>query len=218
MRQFLCWSHVDRFFTAWPPVAFRPAGHLVWRKRYTARHYLGYRLDQASLLAKGTPSPPVVRAPTMPSFAAPARLRPVACLCRYTFGRVSGAELPLLSTDGWPHLFRAVSAPVKGNRAPNAATFRITLPPAVWGRPAGQPPGPGLAGRNLVNDYCSSLTPRTNRLAVRKHRTRWRTSCRKGAHAPIGPQSWFHAPSLYIAFAGWGHRRCNRWRAVLEAG
>jgi adenine-specific DNA-methyltransferase len=56
---FYGWSKIDRFFTAWREVGFRPVGHFVWVKRYAscARH-TRMRHEQAYLLAKGNPPLP----------------------------------------------------------------------------------------------------------------------------------------------------------------
>lgn len=56
---FYGWTKIDMFFSAWKNAGFRPVGHIVFRKTYssTAR-FLGYRHEQAYLLAKGNPSLP----------------------------------------------------------------------------------------------------------------------------------------------------------------
>jgi site-specific DNA-methyltransferase (adenine-specific) len=52
---FYGWNKVDRFFAAWRPAGFRPAGHLVWVKRYiSGQGLLAYQHEQAYLLAKGS--------------------------------------------------------------------------------------------------------------------------------------------------------------------
>jgi len=58
---FYGWPKVDEFFAAWKAAGFRPAGHLVWPKRYSSgRGLLAYSHEQAYLLAKGNPPRPKV--------------------------------------------------------------------------------------------------------------------------------------------------------------
>jgi adenine-specific DNA-methyltransferase len=61
---FYGWNKVDEFFAAWRAAGFRPAGHLVWPKRYSSgRGLLAYRHEQAYLLAKGNPQRPAIPLP-----------------------------------------------------------------------------------------------------------------------------------------------------------
>jgi adenine-specific DNA-methyltransferase len=56
---FYGWNRVDEFFRAWRAAGFRPAGHIVWEKRYTSNaRFLQYRHEQAYLLVKGNPPRP----------------------------------------------------------------------------------------------------------------------------------------------------------------
>ncbi|MEH6575672.1 MAG: DNA methyltransferase [Amphritea sp.] len=57
---FYGWNNVEIFMTAWKKVGFRPVGHIVWHKSYASSNkgFLGYRHEQAFLLAKGRPSKP----------------------------------------------------------------------------------------------------------------------------------------------------------------
>jgi DNA modification methylase len=54
------WSKVDLFFAAWRDAGFRPVGHIVFNKSYTSKtNFLRYQHEQAFLLARGNPLPPV---------------------------------------------------------------------------------------------------------------------------------------------------------------
>jgi len=56
---FYGWPKADQFFAAWRAAGLRPAGHLVWAKRYaSSQRFLGYCHEQAYLLAKGNPPRP----------------------------------------------------------------------------------------------------------------------------------------------------------------
>jgi DNA modification methylase len=56
---FYGWNRVDEFFRAWRAAGFRPAGHIVWEKRYaSSARFLQYRHEQAYLLVKGNPPRP----------------------------------------------------------------------------------------------------------------------------------------------------------------
>jgi site-specific DNA-methyltransferase (adenine-specific) len=61
-RLMLCfygWSRVHHFMNAWMDAGFRPAGHIVFVKRYTSKtRFVRYQHEQAYLLAKGNPSLP----------------------------------------------------------------------------------------------------------------------------------------------------------------
>jgi DNA modification methylase len=61
-RLMLCfygWSRVHHFMNAWMEAGFRPAGHIVFVKRYTSKtRFVRYQHEQAYLLAKGNPSLP----------------------------------------------------------------------------------------------------------------------------------------------------------------
>ncbi len=57
---FYGWSKVDLFAAAWHRAGFRIGGHLVFRKPYTSKKaLLSYRHEQAMLLVKGNPPPPL---------------------------------------------------------------------------------------------------------------------------------------------------------------
>jgi adenine-specific DNA-methyltransferase len=61
---FYGWPKAKLFLAAWREAGFRPAGHLVFRKRYSSSAaYLQYRHDQAYLLIKGHPERPAVPLP-----------------------------------------------------------------------------------------------------------------------------------------------------------
>lgn len=60
-RLMLCfygWPRAEKFLEAWRAAGFRPVGHVVFRKSYTAKstEFLKYQHEQAYLLAKGRPS------------------------------------------------------------------------------------------------------------------------------------------------------------------
>ena len=56
---FYGWAKIDVFFAAWKDAGFRPVGHIVFRKSYSSQtRFLGYRHEQAYLLAKGRPPLP----------------------------------------------------------------------------------------------------------------------------------------------------------------
>jgi DNA modification methylase len=58
---FYGWTHADMFLLAARAAGFRPAGHIVFRKRYTSSTgLLRYQHEQAFLLAKGRPRPPAI--------------------------------------------------------------------------------------------------------------------------------------------------------------
>jgi len=68
---FYGWNKIDLFMAAWRAAGFRIAGHIVFRKRYASSvRYMRYEHEQAYLLAKGDPSPP---------------LRPVADVIDWTY-------------------------------------------------------------------------------------------------------------------------------------
>jgi site-specific DNA-methyltransferase (adenine-specific) len=57
---FYGWNKIDLFMAAWRAAGFRIAGHIVFRKQYASSvRYMRYEHEQAYLLAKGDPSPPV---------------------------------------------------------------------------------------------------------------------------------------------------------------
>ena len=57
---FYGWNEVDRFMAAWREAGFRVVGHLVFAKPYaSSRWFLGHHHEQAYLLAKGDPHPPL---------------------------------------------------------------------------------------------------------------------------------------------------------------
>lgn len=57
---FYGWHSVETFMRAWREAGFRPAGHIVWPKRYaSSTRYLARHHEQAYLLAKGRPSEPL---------------------------------------------------------------------------------------------------------------------------------------------------------------
>lgn len=56
---FYGWTQADAFLGAARAAGFRPAGHLVFRKRYaSSTGFVRYQHEQAYLLAKGRPSVP----------------------------------------------------------------------------------------------------------------------------------------------------------------
>lgn len=60
-RLMLCfygWPRAEKFLEAWREAGFRPVGHLVFRKSYTAKatDFLKYQHEQGYLLAKGRPA------------------------------------------------------------------------------------------------------------------------------------------------------------------
>ena len=57
---FYGWNKADIFLSAWRAAGFRVAGHIVFRKRYASSvRYMRYEHEQAYLLSKGDPSPPM---------------------------------------------------------------------------------------------------------------------------------------------------------------
>jgi hypothetical protein len=57
---FYGWPKIDLFAAAWHRAGFRIGGHLVFRKPYTSKNaLLAYRHEQAMLLVKGRPPPPL---------------------------------------------------------------------------------------------------------------------------------------------------------------
>jgi adenine-specific DNA-methyltransferase len=61
LLSFYGWNKVDTFFAAWKAVGFRPAGHLVWTKRYHSNErFVRYSHESAYLLAKGEPERPSI--------------------------------------------------------------------------------------------------------------------------------------------------------------
>jgi len=57
---FYGWTAIDAFFAAWKRAGFKAVGHMVWHKGYASRRgILNARHEQAYLLAKGQPHPPV---------------------------------------------------------------------------------------------------------------------------------------------------------------
>ena len=61
---FYGWPKAELFLAAWREAGFRPAGHLVFRKRYSSSAaFVQYRHEQAYLLIKGRPERPAVPLP-----------------------------------------------------------------------------------------------------------------------------------------------------------
>ena len=57
---FYGWNKIDLFMSAWRAAGFRIAGHIVFRKQYASSvRYMRYEHEQAYLLSKGDPSPPM---------------------------------------------------------------------------------------------------------------------------------------------------------------
>ena len=57
---FYGWNKIDLFMAAWRAAGFRIAGHIVFRKAYASSvRFMRYQHEQAYLLAKGDPSPPL---------------------------------------------------------------------------------------------------------------------------------------------------------------
>jgi adenine-specific DNA-methyltransferase len=57
---FYGWNKIDRFMAAWRAAGLRIVGHIVFRKAYASSvRFMRYEHEQAYLLAKGDPSPPV---------------------------------------------------------------------------------------------------------------------------------------------------------------
>ena len=57
---FYGWNKADLFLSAWRAAGFRVAGHIVFRKRYASSvRYMRYEHEQAYLLSKGDPAPPM---------------------------------------------------------------------------------------------------------------------------------------------------------------
>jgi adenine-specific DNA-methyltransferase len=57
---FYGWNKIDRFMAAWRAAGLRIVGHIVFRKAYASSvHFMRYHHEQAYLLAKGDPSPPL---------------------------------------------------------------------------------------------------------------------------------------------------------------
>lgn len=55
---FYGWHQVERFMFAWKKAGFRPVGHIVFRKEYASKiGVVGFRHEQAYVLAKGDPKP-----------------------------------------------------------------------------------------------------------------------------------------------------------------
>jgi DNA modification methylase len=51
---FYGWNRVDEFFRAWRAAGFRPAGHIVWEKRYTSNaRFLQYRHNERGECGQG---------------------------------------------------------------------------------------------------------------------------------------------------------------------
>ena len=56
---FYGWHKVDEFMAAWRRGGFRPAGHIVFRKKYaSSTRFMGAMHEQAYLLVKGEPAFP----------------------------------------------------------------------------------------------------------------------------------------------------------------
>ena len=56
---FYGWTKIDRFFAAWHSAGFRPVGHMVFCKSYSAKaRFMKYQHEQAYLMAKGNPPLP----------------------------------------------------------------------------------------------------------------------------------------------------------------
>jgi site-specific DNA-methyltransferase (adenine-specific) len=67
---FYGWNKVDLFMDAWRAAGFRIVGHIVFRKGYaSSSRFLRYEHEQAYLLAKGNPVPPVHPIPDVIDFA-----------------------------------------------------------------------------------------------------------------------------------------------------
>lgn len=61
---FYGWSQADKFLAAWRMAGLAPCGHIVWTKSYpSGTRHLQSRHEQAYLLAKGSPVPPMVAMP-----------------------------------------------------------------------------------------------------------------------------------------------------------
>jgi site-specific DNA-methyltransferase (adenine-specific) len=61
---FYGWHQADKFIAAWREAGFRLAGHLTFPKQYAStERFLQYRHENAYLLAKGSPDPPMQRIP-----------------------------------------------------------------------------------------------------------------------------------------------------------
>ena len=57
---FYGWNKIDRFMAAWRAAGLRIVGHIVFRKAYASSvRFMRYQHEQAYLLAKGDPSPPM---------------------------------------------------------------------------------------------------------------------------------------------------------------
>jgi adenine-specific DNA-methyltransferase len=57
---FYGWNKIDRFMAAWRAAGLRIVGHIVFRKAYASSvRFMRYHHEQAYLLAKGDPSPPL---------------------------------------------------------------------------------------------------------------------------------------------------------------
>lgn len=66
---FYGWNKVDLFMDAWRSAGFRIVGHLIFRKHYaSSSRFLRYQHEQAYLLAKGNPKPPVRAIPDVLDF------------------------------------------------------------------------------------------------------------------------------------------------------
>jgi site-specific DNA-methyltransferase (adenine-specific) len=84
---FYGWNRIDLFMAAWRSAGFRVAGHIVFRKRYASSvRYMRYEHEQAYLLAKGDPSPP---------------LRPIADVIDWTYtgNRLHPTQKPISSLE-----------------------------------------------------------------------------------------------------------------------
>ena len=58
---FYGWQAIDAFMAAWKAAGFTPVDHIVWRKSYASSTRFCNRFhEQAYVLAKGRPAPPVV--------------------------------------------------------------------------------------------------------------------------------------------------------------
>jgi DNA modification methylase len=66
---FYGWNKIDLFMTAWRAAGFRIAGHIVFRKSYASSvRFMRYHHEQAYLLVKGDPHPPVRPLPDVLDF------------------------------------------------------------------------------------------------------------------------------------------------------
>ena len=84
---FYGWNKIDRFMAAWRAAGLRIAGHIVFRKPYASSvRFMRYQHEQAYLLAKGDPSPP---------------LRPIADVIDWTYtgNRLHPTQKPVAALE-----------------------------------------------------------------------------------------------------------------------